>query len=133
MSWVRYLIAFALFMHGLAHLSGFFAAWSRAEVGYPARPWLFSKNVMLKSPLGKVFGLLWPVAALALAAGGYGLAFGHGWWVSAALVGAAVSLFVILPWLRSVPPGAWVGAVFDLLILLSLATPWKEQVLRWVT
>ena len=112
-------------MHGLAHLSGFFAAWTKAEVGYPARPWLFSKNVMLKSPLGKVFGLLWLVAAVALAAGGFGLAFGHSWWVPATLVGAAVSLFVILPWLRSVPPGAWAGAVFDLVIFLSLATLWK--------
>jgi len=74
-------------MHGLAHLSGFFAAWTKAEVGYPARPALFSKKVTLKSPLGKVFGLLWPAAALALAAGGFGLAFGHGWWPGAALLG----------------------------------------------
>jgi len=132
MSWVRYLIAFALLMHGLAHFSGFFAAWTKAEVGYPARPSMFSKNVTLKSPLGKVFGLLWPVAALALVAGGFGLAFGHGWWPTAALLGAGLSLFVILPWLRSVPPGAWGGTVFDVLILLSLATPWKEQVLRWL-
>jgi len=117
MSWVRYLIAFALFMHGLAHLSGFFAAWTKAEVGYPARPALFSKKVMLQSPLGKVFGL----------------AFGQGWWSGAALAGAGVSLFVILPWLRSVPPGAWFGAVFDVVILLALALPWKEQVLRWLS
>ena len=129
MSWIRYVIAFALFMHGLAHLSGFFAAWTKADAGYPAHPWLFSKNVTLKSPVGKVFGMLWPVAAAALAAGGFGLAFGHEWWPTAALVGAGLSLFVILPWLRSVPPGAWAGAVFDLLILLSLAGPWKEQVL----
>jgi len=37
MSWVRYLIAFALSMHGLAHTSGFFAAWTKTNVGYPAR------------------------------------------------------------------------------------------------
>ena len=86
MSWIRYLVAFALFIHGLAHLSGFFAAWTRADVGYPAKPWLFSKNVTLKSPLGKVFGLLWPVAALALVAGGVGLALGQGWWPGAALL-----------------------------------------------
>jgi len=133
MTWIRYLIAFALFMHGLAHLSGFFAAWTKVDGGYPAKPWLFSKNVTLKSPIGKVFGLLWPVAGLALAASGVGLAFSQGWWPVAALAGAGVSLFVILPWLRSVPPGAWAGAVFDVLVLLSLATPWKEQVLRWLS
>jgi hypothetical protein len=133
MPWIRYLLAFALFMHGLAHLSGFFAAWTKAEVGYPARPALFSKKVTLKSPLGKVFGLLWPAAALALVAGGFGLAFGQGWWPGAALLGAGVSLLVILPWLRSVPVGAWAGAVFDLLIVLSLALPWKQQVLGWLS
>ena len=133
MLWIRYLIAFGLFMHGLAHLSGFFAAWTKADVGYPARPALFSKNIMLKSPIGKVFGLLWLVAALALAAGGFGLAFGHVWWATAALVGAGVSLFVILPWLRSVPPGAWVGVGFDVVIILSLVLLWKEQVLRWLS
>jgi len=133
MSWIRYLIAFALFMHGLAHLSGFFAAWTKVDVGYPARPALFSKTVTLKSPIGKGFGLLWPVAALALVAGGFGLAFGQGWWPGAALFGAGVSLFVILPWLRSVPPGAWAGAVFDVLILLSLATPWNEQFLQFLS
>jgi hypothetical protein len=133
MSWFRYSIAFALLMHGLAHFSGFFAAWAKADVGYKANPWLFSKNVTLKSPLGKVFGLLWPVAALALVAGGVGLALGQGWWPGAALIGAAVSLFVILPWLRSVPPGAWAGTLFDALILLSLATPWKEQVLQFLS
>lgn len=133
MSWIRYLVAFALFMHGLAHLSGFFAAWTKAEVGYPAKPWLFSKNVTLKSPLGKIFGLLWLVAALFLVAGGFGLALGHGWWPGAALLGAVVSLFVILPWLRAVPPGAWAGAIFDVLIVSSLALPWKEQVMRWLS
>jgi hypothetical protein len=46
--------------------------------------------------------------------------------------GACVSLFVILPWLRLVPPGAWAGAVFDLLILLSLANSWKKQILQFI-
>ncbi len=78
-------------------------------------------------------GCLWPVAALALVAGGVGLALGQDWWPGAASIGAAVSLLVILPWLRSVPPGAWAGAVFDAVIPLSLALPWKEQVLRWLS
>jgi hypothetical protein len=85
---------------------------------------------MLGSPIGKFFGLLWLVAALMLAASGFGLAFGHDWWPSTALVGAGVSLSVILPWLRSVPVGAWVGAGFDLVVILFMALPWKEQVLR---
>jgi hypothetical protein len=131
MSWVRYIIAFVVFMHGMAHLSGYFASWTKADVGFPDRPWLLSKNVTLKSPIGRIFGLLWLVAALALAATGFGLAFSHGWWPTTALIGSAVSLFVILPWLRSVPPGAWAGATFDIGILMALTLPWKDQILQF--
>jgi hypothetical protein len=130
MPWIRYLLAFITFMHGLAHISGFFAAWTKADVDYTKNPWVFSKGVMLNSPTGKVFGILWLVAAVALAASGFGLAFGGAWWPGTAVLGAAVSLLVILPWLQSVPPGAWAGAAFDAFILLGLAPPWKEAVLR---
>lgn len=133
MSLIRYVLAFALFMHGLAHLSGFFAAWTKADVGYPDRPWVLAKTVTLKSPIGRFFGLLWLVAAFALASSRFGLAFGQGWWWMTAMFGSAVSLFVILPWLLSVPPGAWAGAVFDVVILLVLILPWKDRVLQFLS
>jgi len=133
MIWIRYAFALMLFMHGMAHFSGFFAAWTKSDTGYAARPWLLSKGVTLKSPIGKVFGVLWLVAAVALATSGYGLAFSRDWWPGTALLGAAVSLLVILPWLRSVPPGAWAGAVFDALVLLALTLPWKDQLLRFLS
>ena len=130
MPWIRYLLAFITFMHGLAHISGAVAAWTKADVGYPKQPWVFSKGVLLNSPIGKVFGVLWLVAAVALAASGFGMAFGRAWWPGTAVLGSAASLIVILPWLQSVPPGAWAGAAFDALILLGLAAPWKDEVVR---
>ena len=133
MPWIRYLLAFILFMHGLAHLSGLFTAWTKTDLGYSKDPWMFSGNVTLKGVVGKLFGVLWLAAALALSASGFGLAFGGGWWPTTAALGAALSLFAILPWLRSVPPGAWAGAAFDALILLALAEPWNEQVLRYLS
>ncbi|MGD8554294.1 MAG: hypothetical protein PVJ07_02850 [Anaerolineales bacterium] len=125
----RFLIAFPWMMHGLAHLSGFIASWTGSSVGFPERPWLLSSGITLQSPVGKVFGLLWLVAGVGIVASGVGFLTGKAWWPTLAMATAGVSLFVILPWLRSVPPGAWAGAAFDLLVLIVLLLPLKERLL----
>lgn len=130
---LRYFIALAFSLHGLAHLSGFVAAWTKREAGFADQPWLLSKNVKLQSPPGKVFGVLWLAAALGLAGAGAALFAGKAYWPHLALAGSLISLAVILPWLKTVPPGArFAGLAFDLLTLLALALPWREQVLAWL-
>ena len=120
-----FLIGIPLLMHGLAHGSGFAAAWTSTWAGFSQRAWLFSDGITLKSPLGRAFGLLWLVAMLGLAGAGLGVLFGQSWWP--ALAGAVVSLVAILPWWQAVPPGAKAGAVFDLLIVVTLLL-WGERI-----
>ena len=120
------ILAVPLIGHGLAHISGFIASWTGRQAGFSDSPWLFSSGVKLQSPLGKLFGLLWLAAAAALSASGVGLILMQGWWMNAAIAGAVISLVVIVPWWRTVPPGARIGAAFDLLILVLLLSPLKD-------
>jgi hypothetical protein len=126
---VRFLVAFPWIMHGLAHISGFIASWTGSSAGFPAHPWLLSSGVMLKDPIGKLFGLLWLAAAAGIVGSGIGFLMGKTWWPTLAVVSAGMSLLVILPWLRSVPPGAWMGAVVDLVVLVLLLSPLRERLL----
>ncbi|UCH10630.1 MAG: hypothetical protein JSU61_01675 [Fidelibacterota bacterium] len=130
---IRFVFAIPLIAHGLAHISGFIASWTPASAGYPIdRPWLLSADITLTSPVGKAFGLLWLVAALGLAGSGLGLIFRQEWWPNLATMAAVISLVVIVPWWRTVPTGAWVGAAFDMLVIILLTTPLKARILDLV-
>ena len=126
----KYLFAFLLVMHGLAHVTGPLGFWTSSTQAFAEKPWLFSKGVTPQSVAGWASGLLWAVAVLALVGAGLGLLFGRNWWPTLALVGAAVSLVAIVPWARVVPPGAWAGACFDLAILVALLLPWADRVVE---
>jgi hypothetical protein len=73
---------------------------------------------------------LWLVALVGLVGAGLGLLFGQAWWPSLAVAAAVVSLVAILPWVRLVPPGAWAGALLDLLIIVALLSPWADRLLE---
>ena len=126
---LKYLVVAAFILHGLAHLSGFVAAFTSRDAGFSPKPWLFSSGVTLHSGLGRVFGVLWLVAALALASAGLALLLGWAVWPWLPIAGAIFSLLVIAPWWNTVPPGAKAGAVFDLIILVALLPGWREQVM----
>jgi hypothetical protein len=129
---IRILVAFPWIMHGLAHLSGFLASWTGGSFGFPERPWLFSSSVTLQSPVGKLFGLLWLMGCAGIVGSGIGFLAGKPWWPMLAMISAGISLLVILPWWRAVPPGAWAGALFDLLVLVVLQLPLKDRLLAMV-
>jgi hypothetical protein len=126
----RFLIAIPLFVHGLAHLSGFLASWTRGEFGYTTQPWLISLYVHLNSGLGRVFGILWLIAMVGLTTSALGIAFRQPWWLWLAIASSIVSLIVIVPWWNTVPPGAKVGAIFDLLLLILLFSPLEIRLLN---
>ena len=127
---IRYLIALLIIIHGLAHLSGFLAAFTNLEVGYTKKPWVFSSQVTLRSPGGKVFGVLWLAAMLGLVASGLGILIQKPCWTDVLPAASALSLVVILPWIRTVPPGAIAGAALDGIILITLFTPLRNQLIR---
>ncbi len=124
------LAAIPLIMHGLANMAGFAAAWLPGTAGFKSESWLLSAGMTVKSPVGHLFGVLWLVSTAALVASGAGLLAHAAWWRWAAVGGAALSLAVILLWLKAVPPGAYAGAAFDLLVIAALALPWGESIVR---
>ncbi len=119
----RLVFAIPLIAHGLAHLPGFVATWTRGDAGFAQRPWVFSSGVALRSTLGRLFGLLWLAAALALVGSGLAMLLAQTWWPFLAILAAVLSLSAIVPWWNSVPPGAKVGTVFDILILMAMSQP----------
>jgi hypothetical protein len=126
---LSYIAAIAVFMHGVGHIAGILSAWTPINSGFTDRSWIFFKGATIKSPLGRIWGLLWLAALVYLVAAGLGIAFDQAWWPTLALVGAIVSLFAIVPWWNTVVSGARAGALFDLLILLALLL-WKDRLVR---
>jgi hypothetical protein len=129
---LRYVFTAFLIGHGLAHLSGFLAAWTRNASGYSESPWIFSNTVALQSPIGRAFGLLWLLALVGFVGAGLGLFSGQDWWPALAVPAAGVSLAVIVPWWNTVPPGAWFGAAFNVLVIITPLLPIGDQILDLV-
>ncbi len=125
---LHFIVIAAFILHGLAHMSGFMASWTKNSAGFADRPWVLSTDVTLHSGMGHVFGLLWLVAAICSVGAGVGLALLQPWWPMLAITQAVVSLIVIVPWWNTVVPGAKVGAAFDVIVLLALLLPWREQI-----
>jgi hypothetical protein len=125
---LRVVFTFLLVMHGLAHVTGLLGHWTSGSGAFPDEPWLLSAGVTARGVVGRTFGLLWAVALVGLVGTGLGLVFKQAWWPQLAIAAAAVSLFAIVPWLKVVPPGAWAGALLDVLILVALLSPWAERI-----
>lgn len=116
-------------MHRLAHITGLLGAWTSSQE-FSGKRWLFSKGITMRSAVGRAFNLLWFLALICLVGAGLGLLFQQVWWPALATVGAAISLVAIVPWLTAVPPGAWAGALFDVLIIIALVSPWRDAIVQ---
>jgi hypothetical protein len=124
---LRFAAASLLIMHGLANITGLLGAWTSSQE-FSDKHWLFSKGVTLRSTVGRAFSLLWFVALICLVGAGLGLLFQQLWWPTLAVAGAATSLVAIVPWLTALPPGAWAGALFDVLVIVALVSPWRYAI-----
>lgn len=123
----------ALAIHGLAHFSGFLAAWTSRDAGFSRKPWIFSDALELNRGAGRYFGLVWLFASVAFVAAAAGVLTGQSWWTDLATVASIASLVVIVPWWNTVPSGAWVGAFFDALVLILFILPVGERVLEFIS
>ena len=119
----RVILAAPLVVHGLAHLSGVAAPFTRRSLGFADQPWALTHGGTLHSASGQASSVAWLAAAFGLIGAGWGLLAGQAWWAALALAAASLSLAVILTWWKAVPPGAKVGAAFDVLILLAALQP----------
>ena len=127
---LKYAIAISLIVHGLANLGGVFAPWTKDMMGFKDAPWLISQNITFKSGVGKAFSLVWLVSTICLVTAGAGLLLGQPWWAPTAIVGCICSLVAILPWWKAVVPGAYFGAVFDVVVSILLMSPLRGLLLQ---
>lgn len=127
----RYIVALALFGHGVGHSLGFLAAWTRVPVGFRDQPWIFGEGVQIDGGIGRGFGLLWLGALAGFVGAAVGLLLRQHWWGGLAIAASVLSFAAILPWWRTVTPGPRFWALLvDVLVLLGLLGPWKEQIDR---
>lgn len=124
----KFIIAIPLIMHGLANAAGFVEAWFPGARGFSDQPWLLGGAVIMKSAIGRIFGVLWLLTTVGLVAAGAGVFLHAGWWRPVAIAAVALSFLVIVLWWRAVPPGARFGAIFDLAVIIALAGPWSARI-----
>ncbi len=124
---IGYLIAIPLIAHGLANLAGVFAPWAKAGNGFSDRPWLFSNGTTLQTTGGHTFSFVWLLSMIMLVGAGMGVVGAQDWWRTVAIVGSLISMFAIVPWWNTVPAGARFGAIFDLVVIVDLLSPFGNQ------
>ena len=124
----RYVVGVVLIGHGLANMAGVMAPWTKSALGFSDRPWIFSRGITLHTTVGRLFSLVWLLSTIGLVAGGVGLLTGQTWWRTAALIGALASLVAIVPWWRTVPPGARAAAAVDFILYAFLLSPVSSQI-----
>lgn len=130
---VRYGLILALIAHGLGHVMSFLSAWTTVPMGFTNSPWIFSQDVFITSPIGRLFGLFALAVVAVTAAAGIGALSGRPWWPTAAVIGAVLSLILILPWWNTFTPGSRLWAVLaDVVILVALLPGWREQVIAFL-
>lgn len=128
------LAALFLLGHGLPHIIGFLSAWTNAKNGFNDHPWIFSRGVILRYPIGKVSGLIWLSACAAFIFAAYLLFTNQTSWAGTAVTASVLSLIAILPWWKTVLPGAkYGGTAANIIILLSLLGPWSQHLMSWLS
>jgi hypothetical protein len=129
MNIIKYAVVLILVFHGIGHVMGFLAAWTKVPMGFVDRPWVFGGDVKIDTPIGRVFGLVWLVALVGFVAAGIGVLTGQGWWTTAAILGSLVSIVAIVPWWNTVTPTARMWPIIvDVLLLVALLGPWRDQI-----
>jgi hypothetical protein len=122
---LRIAFLFLWTLHGAAHLAGVVACWApQVDVGFRRdQRWVLPGDVTLDSAVGKVWGFIWLAAAVLILSSSYALIVRADWWTTAALWGSVASLVAILPWARTVVPGALMSTALSGMMIVILAVP----------
>lgn len=115
---MRFVVAFVLAAHGVAHLVGFIAAWQIATLDeLPYKTTVLAGRIDLGGTGTRVLGLFWLLAALAFVAAGVSVALQASWALrSTAVIAAASLVMCLVAW-----PEARIGAAVNIAIVLALA------------
>ncbi len=127
------LVSLVFLGHGIGHITGFLTAWTKIPVGFNDQPWIFSRGVTIKSPIGKLFGLVWLAAGVAFIFSAYLLYTRQVAWAGTAITASILSFIAIIPWWNTVVPGAkYGGNLANLVTLIGLFGPWGFQIIDWL-
>ncbi len=121
------LAALVLLGHGLGHTTGLAGAWSDMQTGFSDKPWIFGGNVRLRSPIGKVFGLVFLTATILFVVSSIATFTGSESWRTFAIAGSVASIACMVPWWNTVIFGARLGVLLDVAIILVLLVPGGES------
>ena len=115
---MRFVLAFFLLAHGVAHLVGFVSSWKLATLAeLPYKTTVFSGRVDVGDAGIRVMGVLWLVAALAFIVASIAVATEVGWAARFTLAAVIASLMLcVVGW-----PDARVGVSVNVGLVLLLA------------
>lgn len=121
---MRFLVAFLLLAHGIAHMVGFAAAWKLGNSPeLPYKTTLFGGSVDIGDSGMRLMGIVWAGLAVTFAVAAVGLALRQPWWTMAAWWAIGFSIAIcVLNW-----PEARIGLAFNgfLVVLLFLLARFK--------
>lgn len=118
----RVLVVIFLVLHGIGHLIWFMAAWTPVRAGVGDGPWILPGNVTIRSPLGKVLGLLALLAMVAFVLSAIALLLQELWWAGLTNIGIFLSFGAVVPWLRQSPGSSAINAIVADLVLMFVIT-----------
>jgi hypothetical protein len=120
----RILVVVFLALHGVGHVIWFLAAWTRVRSGFGEGRWILPGDVTIRSPLGKLWGIVALLVMLLFVAAALALLSGSLTWRSLANTGVILSLGVVAPWARQAPGWSAINAIIaDLVLMILIALP----------
>ena len=115
---MRFVLAFLLVAHGVAHLVGFVSSWKLAILTeFPYKTTVLSGRVDLGGAGIRVMGVLWLLAALAFLVAAFAVATEMGWAVRFSLAAVIASVILcVVGW-----PDSRIGVTVNVGLALLLA------------
>lgn len=128
---MKYIAAAICALQGVLNAVCFIGAWTLngTDAGFRSNPWIFSGNVFLGDPVGKLFGLMSLGALGAFIGAAVALVIDKPWWRAMVVLGASISLVTVLPWWNTWQPISLLAVLLiDVLAFASLAVQQGERV-----
>jgi hypothetical protein len=116
----RFLVIIFLAMHGIGHVIWVLAAWTPIRAGVGDGVWSLPGAVTIRSPLGRVCGLVALAALVLFLAAAVALIGGAPSWRGLAFLGIVASFVAVGPWRGQSPGSTWLMAILADLVLLFL-------------
>jgi len=116
----RLLLVVFLVLHGIGHIIWFLAAWTPISAGVKDGPWILPGDVTIRSPIGKLLGLLALAVILIFVFSALLLLLNERAWAGWAEMAVFLSFAAVVPWLRQSPGSMPINVIAANLALMFL-------------